>query len=129
LLEACLALGGCPTGEAKITAGFKLKARYVIHAVGPVWGGGERDEDRLLASCYRRALELSAEHRLDSIAFSAISTGIYGFPPHRAAKIAVETAAGILPSLEAPPSRVIFCCFSEDSAERHRAALAAGARG
>jgi len=124
LLEACLALGGCPTGDAKITPGFKLKARYIIHAVGPIWGGGERDEDRLLASCYRRAMEIAAEHRLVSIAFPAISTGIYGFPANRAAKIAVEAAAATLAQLDAPPSRVVFCCFSEGSADHHRAALA-----
>jgi O-acetyl-ADP-ribose deacetylase len=92
--------------------------------VGPVWGGGESDEDRLLASCYRRALELAAERSLDSLAFPAISTGVYGFPANRAAKIAVETTANVLPRLEAPFSRVVFCCFSEGSADHHRAALA-----
>jgi O-acetyl-ADP-ribose deacetylase (regulator of RNase III) len=125
LLKACRALGGCPTGEAKITPGFKLKARYVIHAVGPVWSGGGRGEEALLASCYRRALELASEHRLASIAFSAISTGVYGFPADRAAEIAVATVAETLSNLEALSSRVVFCCFSQGSADLHRAALKA----
>ena len=85
LYEACKTLGGCDTGEAKITPGFNLPARYVIHTVGPVWGGGERGEDRLLAACYRNALVLALEHGLTSIAYPAISTGAYGFPPDRAA--------------------------------------------
>ena len=123
MLEACRKLGGCATGDAKITPGFDLKARHVIHAVGPVWGGGKSNEDALLASCYRRSLELAAEHRLASIAFSAISTGVYGFPAERAAEIAVTTAAATLPRLGAPPARIVFCCFSDRSAELHRAAL------
>ena len=118
-------MDGCPTGEAKITPGFKLKARYVVHAVGPVWSGGGKNEDRLLASCYRRSLEIAGAHRLESIAFSAISTGVYGFPAERAARIAVETVADFLVRLEAPLSRVVFCCFSEGSADLHRAALTA----
>jgi O-acetyl-ADP-ribose deacetylase len=123
LLAACLTLGGCATGDAKITPGFKLKARHVVHAVGPVWGGGGSDEDRLLASCYRRSLEIADQHRLDSIAFPAISTGVYGFPAERAAIIAVATVAETLPRFEASLTRVIFCCFSHGSAELHRAAL------
>src|SRR5947199_2268038 len=83
LLAECRTLGGCETGSAKITRGYRLKAKHVIHAVGPVWGGGDKGEDELLASCYRTALTLAAEHRLASVAFPAISTGIYRFPPER----------------------------------------------
>ena len=124
LAEACARLGGCDTGEAKITPGFRLPARYVIHAVGPVWGGGERGEDRLLANCYRNSLTLAAEQGLASIAFPAISTGIYGFPPARAAHIAVATVREALrdfPSID----RVVFCCFGEDSRNHHETALEA----
>ena len=92
-MAECETLGGCDTGSAKITRGYRLKARHVIHAVGPVWSGGDKGEEELLASCYRTALSLAAEHRLASIAFPAISTGIYRFPPERAARIAVGTAA------------------------------------
>jgi O-acetyl-ADP-ribose deacetylase (regulator of RNase III) len=91
LLAECETLGGCDTGSAKVTRGYRLKARHVIHAVGPVWSGGGKGEDALLASCYRTALTLAAEHRLASIAFPAISTGIYGFPRRTAAEIAVKT--------------------------------------
>ena len=124
LAEACAQLGGCETGEAKITPGFRLPARYVIHTVGPVWGGGESGEDRLLAACYRNSLALAAGHGLASIAFPAISTGIYGFPPDRAAAIAVAT---VLDSLrDAPPiRRVVFCCFGKESQVLHETALAA----
>ena len=90
LLAECRSLGGCPTGEARITGGYGLPARNVIHAVGPVWQGGDHDEDRLLASCYRRSLEVAVEHGLRTIAFPAISTGVYGFPVQRAARIAVQ---------------------------------------
>ena len=93
LLAECRTLGGCETGSAKITRGYRLKARHVIHAVGPVWHGGARDEEGLLASCYATALMLAAEHGLTSIAFPAISTGVYRFPPDRAARIAVGTVA------------------------------------
>jgi O-acetyl-ADP-ribose deacetylase len=126
LKQACAALGGCETGEAKITPGFRLKARHVIHTVGPVWGGGERGEDRLLASCYRNSLALASERGLASIAYPAISTGAYGFPPERAALIAVRTVAAVLaqaPSIE----RVVFCCFGAASRQHHEAALAARA--
>ena len=124
LAEACAKLGGCDTGEAKITPGFRLPARYVIHTVGPVWGGGERDEDRLLANCYRNSLRLAAEEGLGSIAFPAISTGIYGFPPARAAHIAVASVRGAQPDF---PSidHVLFCCFGEESRNHHETALAA----
>ena len=91
LLEACRKLHGCRTGDAKATPGFRLPANWVFHAVGPVWNGGNHNEDELLAGCYRRALELAADHKARSIAFPAISTGIYGFPADRAARIAVST--------------------------------------
>ena len=124
LKEACTALGGCETGEAKITPGFRLKARHVIHTVGPVWGGGERGEDRLLASCYRNSLALASERGLASIAYPAISTGAYGFPPERAALIAVRTIAVAL-SQATSIERVVFCCFGAASRQHHEAALAA----
>jgi O-acetyl-ADP-ribose deacetylase (regulator of RNase III) len=122
-LEAeCLALGGCATGDAKITQGYRLPARHVIHAVGPVWHGGGDGEDELLASCYRRALEIAKDHQLRSIAFPAISTGIYGFPPERAARIAVEAVTAHGRDID----RIIFCCFSDESAAYHTKALAEG---
>ncbi len=124
LAEACAKLGGCATGEAKITPGFSLPARYVIHTVGPVWGGGMTDEDRLLANCYRNSLALAAERGLASIAFPAISTGIFGFPPDRAAPIALRTVRAALP--DAPSiERVVFCCFGGESRKHHEAAFAA----
>jgi O-acetyl-ADP-ribose deacetylase (regulator of RNase III) len=118
LLAECRTLGGCATGSAKITRGYRLPAKHVIHAVGPVWQGGGSDEDALLASCYSTALRLAAEHKLASIAFPAISTGIYAFPAERAAHIAVETVAS---ELATPRSltRVVFCCFSEASGRHH----------
>jgi len=119
LLAECRTLNGCRAGEAKITRGYRLPARHVIHAVGPVWHGGDRNEDEYLASCYRRAIELCRDHELASLAFPAISTGVYGFPADRAANIAVSTVAEILPS--APLlQHVIFCCFSPESQELHR---------
>jgi O-acetyl-ADP-ribose deacetylase (regulator of RNase III) len=123
LLEECRTLGGCATGNAKITKGYRLPAKRVIHAVGPVWNGGTRGEDELLASCYARAIALCRDNKLASIAFPAISTGVYRFPAGRAAQIAVSTTAEALPS--APGiRRVIFCCFSADSAHLHEQALA-----
>src|SRR5947209_7128578 len=98
LLAECRTLGGCATGDAKITAGYSLPARHVIHAVGPVWQGGKHNEDDLLASCYRRAIEIAAAKQLTSIAFPAISTGVYRFPADHAAKIAVTTTAATLKS-------------------------------
>jgi O-acetyl-ADP-ribose deacetylase (regulator of RNase III) len=124
LLAECRTLGGCATGRAKITRGYRLKARAVIHAVGPVWHGGGSDEDALLAGCYRAALDLAAEHKLTSIAYPAISTGIYRFPADRAARVAVGTVASELAANPRGITRVIFCCFSADSAEHHKDAFA-----
>jgi O-acetyl-ADP-ribose deacetylase len=111
LLAACRLLGGCATGHAKITPGFGLKARYVIHAVGPVWDGGAHDEHALLASCYRRSLELAAARQLASIAFPSISTGVYGFPSELAAPIAIR-AVKEFPLASSSVRSVTFCCFS-----------------
>jgi len=122
LLEACKSLAGCETGEAKITPGFRLRARYVIHTVGPVWGGGERGEDRLLANCYRNSLALALKHGLTSIAYPAISTGAYRFPPERAAMIAVHTMVTELKA-GAAIERVVFCCFGSESRRHHETAL------
>jgi O-acetyl-ADP-ribose deacetylase (regulator of RNase III) len=124
LVAECRLLHGCRTGEAKITKGYRLKAAHVIHTVGPVWNGGTHGEDDLLASCYRRALALCQTHALASVAFPAISTGVYRFPPDRAAHIAVGVTVAALP---AAPSvrRVIFCCFSAPTAALHRDALLA----
>jgi O-acetyl-ADP-ribose deacetylase (regulator of RNase III) len=119
LLAECRGLGGCDTGSAKITRGYRLPARYVIHAVGPVWQGGASREDDLLASCYRTALDLAAANSLASIAFPAISTGIYSFPADRAARIAVGTVASELSAAPRTLSRVVFCCFSEGAAQHH----------
>ena len=113
LLEACRKLHGCATGDAKTTPGFRLPAKWVFHAVGPVWSGGQRGEDELLSSCYRRCLELAREHGAKSIAFPAISTGVYSFPPERAAKIALATvrqhvdASGV--------EEVRFVCFNQET--------------
>lgn len=122
LLAECRTLGGCETGGAKITRGYRLPAKRVIHAVGPVWTGGSKGEDELLASCYRRAIELCGDNNLASIAFPAISTGVYRFPADRAARIAVSTTVEAL-SRASPLKRVIFCCFSPDSARFHEEAM------
>ena len=124
LLAECRTLGGCATGAAKITHGYRLKARHVIHAVGPVWSGGGAREEQLLASCYRTALALAAENHLVSIAFPAISTGVYRFPPDLAARIAVGTVRAEIMAAPRGISRVVFCCFSQDSAAHHRDAFA-----
>ena len=122
LVAECRMLHGCKTGDAKITKGYRLKAAHVIHTVGPVWNAGTLGEDDLLASCYRRSMELCGKHKLTSVAFPAISTGIFRFPPERAADIAVRTT---IEALAAAPSvaRVLFCCFSEPSANFHVEAL------
>ena len=119
LLAEWRTLGGCETGSAKLTRGYRLPAPQVIHAVGPVWHGGSANEDDLVASCYATALGLAADHRLTSIAFPAISTGIYGFPADRAARIAIGTVASELAAMPRPLARVVFCCFSEQSAQHH----------
>ena len=111
LLAECAALGGCRTGDARLTRGYRLPAKFVIHAVGPVWQGGTRNEPELLASCYRRALALAEGAGLRSVAFPCISTGVYGYPPHAAAGIAVETVRQVLGARRDPP-QVLFCCFS-----------------
>ncbi|HUZ32750.1 MAG TPA: O-acetyl-ADP-ribose deacetylase [Xanthobacteraceae bacterium] len=119
LLEECRKLGGCATGSAKISRGYRLRAKHVIHAVGPVWSGGDNGEDELLASCYRTSLDLAAAHRLTSLAFPAISTGVYRFPPDRAARIAVGTVAAELASRPRGNGHVVFCCFAPEVADRH----------
>ena len=124
LLVECRTLGGCETGSAKITGGYRLPAEHVIHAVGPVWRGGHAGEEELLASCYRTALDLAAAHRLASIAFPAISTGVYAFPADRAARIAVGTVAAELGAAERGISHVVFCCFARGSADHHLTAFA-----
>jgi O-acetyl-ADP-ribose deacetylase len=124
LLAECRMLGGCDIGSAKITHGYRLKARHVIHAVGPVWSGGSKNEETLLASCYRTALDLAAGHKLTSIAFPAISTGVYHFPAELAARIAVGTVAAEIAAHPRGMSRVVFCCFSQESAEYHKNAFA-----
>jgi O-acetyl-ADP-ribose deacetylase (regulator of RNase III) len=123
LLAECRALHGCETGGAKITNGYRLPARHVIHAVGPVWHGGSHGEDEALASCYRHAIELCQTHSLASVAFPAISTGVYRFPADRAARIAVATTVEALARAPAVVS-IIFCCFSDDSARLHAQAMA-----
>jgi O-acetyl-ADP-ribose deacetylase len=112
LLNECRSLGGCETGDAKMTKGYKLPAKYVIHTVGPVWRDGSHREAELLASCYQRCLEIATDHDLTSIAFPAISTGVYRYPPQEAAQIAVATARNFI---EQPTSlrQIIFCCFSD----------------
>src|SRR5436305_1233360 len=119
LLEECKTLGGCATGSAKITLGYKLPAKHVIHAVGPVWSGGKKSEPELLASCYRTALDLAFENHLHSIAFPAISTGVYRFPADLAARIAVGTVVSEVSAEARGINRVVFCCFSQESANHH----------
>lgn len=111
LLEACRKLRGCEVGQAKITPGFRLKARHVIHTVGPVWRGGDRGEPEALAACYRSSLALAAAHGIRSIAFPAISTGVYGYPSEAAARIAIASARAATAS-SSLPSRIVFCCYS-----------------
>lgn len=122
LLEECRKLGGCETGDAKMTDGHELKARHVIHTVGPVWQGGDQGERDLLASCYRRSLELALGHALPIVAFPAISTGIYGYPKDKAADVAVDTVTEFLAE-DALPEKVIFCCFDEETAAIMRRTL------
>lgn len=123
LLEECRTLGGCPTGDAKLTKGYKLPARYVIHTVGPVWHGGHRGEAELLASCYRRCLVIASEHSVRSIAFPAISTGVYGYPFEEAAAIAVATVNEYLDAQPQSLDKVVFCCFLMRDLEVYRKLL------
>ena len=129
LLEECRALPQvrpgvrCPTGEARITAGHRLRARYVIHTVGPVWRGGLSGEAELLAACYRNSLRLAGERGVASIAFPAISCGVYGYPPEQAVPLAVAAVRQWIDA-HGSPGRVVFACFGEEMAERYRAALA-----
>ncbi|MEX2648370.1 MAG: O-acetyl-ADP-ribose deacetylase [Alphaproteobacteria bacterium] len=124
LLEACRALGGCPTGEARITPGFRMGARWIIHTVGPVWRGGNDGEDALLAACYRNSLELAARHGVRTIAFPSISTGAYRFPLARACAIALRTIVDVL-SDRAMPERVMLVAFGREALAAYRAAWAA----
>lgn len=124
LLAACRELDGCDTGDAKATPGFALKARWVIHTVGPVWTGGAHGEARLLASCYHRSLQVAAELEAGSVAFPAISTGVYGYPKSEATQIALETVRATLAGASAAmPSKVIFCCFSDEDAQLYHSLL------
>jgi O-acetyl-ADP-ribose deacetylase (regulator of RNase III) len=122
LVDECRRLGGCNTGDAKLTKGYRLPARYVIHTVGPVWRGGDHDEPNLLASCYRKSLALATEHGIRALAFPSISTGIYGYPIERAAKIAVSTVRSFL-SDSPPIDEVLFCCFSSNDLRVYESAL------
>lgn len=125
LVAECMTLNGCRTGEAKITKGYRLKARHVIHTVGPVFRGGGNGEPELLRSCYRNSLKLAAQHGLQSIAFPCISTGVYGYPADDAAEIAVQAVREFL---EQPSSiqRVIFCCFSDQDRRRYETLIGGG---
>src|SRR5436190_21459922 len=128
LLAECRTLGGCETGNARITRGYRLKARHVIHAVGPVWHGGGNNEDELLMGCYENAMRIASQRGLTSIAFPAISTGVYRFPAARAAHLAVKTVSTQLANEgkitgTSGIKRIIFCCFSPESAEHHRRAF------
>jgi len=124
LLDECRSLGGCATGDAKITKGYKLPAKYVIHTVGPVWRGGGHGEDRLLAACYQKSIELACLHNLRSIAFPSISTGVYGYPIEKASEIAVRTVQSAISKLAAPLD-VVFCCFSKADLDVYERTLAA----
>ncbi len=119
LLKECRMLDGCDTGDAKLTRGYQLAATFVIHAVGPVWSGGKRGEPELLESCYRRSLEIAVEHKIRSIAFPCISTGVYRFPKDMAVRIAVKTVQSFLESHSGDFEKIVFCCFSSDDYKRY----------
>jgi O-acetyl-ADP-ribose deacetylase (regulator of RNase III) len=119
LLEECKTLGGCPTGEAKITKGYKLPAKFVIHTVGPIWQGGKKNEENLLASCYKNSLKLASEHKIKTIAFPNISTGIYHFPKKRAAEIAIREVKSYLAE-HSEIIKVIFAVFDEENYNLYR---------
>lgn len=119
LLAECRELGGCPTGEARITKGYRLPAKYVIHTPGPVWRGGNHNEPELLASCYRRSLELACRHGVRSIAFPCISTGVYGYPAEEAAEVAIQAVSNALQQLPGHVE-VLFCCFSDSALQIYR---------
>ncbi len=119
LLEECRTLNGCKTGDAKITKGYKLPAKFVIHTVGPIWRGGSFNEDELLKNCYKRSLELAVENNIETIAFPSISTGIYGFPFERAAKIAFQTVKDFLMNNNSI-KKVVFVTFSENDFEKYK---------
>jgi len=122
LLDECKKLNGCATGNAKITGGYRLKAKHIIHTVGPVWGGGHRDEHELLASCYQNSLTLAKEHKIKTIAFPGISTGVYGFPKDQAAMIAINETRRFLKKNDYP-EKVIFVTFCNESYETYRKLL------
>jgi O-acetyl-ADP-ribose deacetylase len=125
LLEECKKLGGCPTGEARITNGYNLPAKFIIHTVGPIWHGGNHNEDQLLANCYRNSLQLAVKKGVKTIAFPAISTGVYSFPLDRATKIAVREVKAFLeshPQIE----QVIFACFGDEALQTYQRILAGG---
>ncbi len=122
LLEECRQIHGCPTGDARITKGYDLPARYVIHSVGPVWQGGRAGEEELLANCYRNCFRLAAEHGLQTLAFPAISTGVYGFPKKKAAAIAVRQTRRAL-ATNSSLERVVFVCFNRETREAYEEAL------
>lgn len=122
LLAECRTLGGCPTGEARLTKGYQLPARYVIHTVGPVWHGGTQGEPQLLIACYRNSLQLAVEQDLNSIAFPAISCGVYGYPAQNAARIAVATVGRFLAE-HATPAQVLFVCFGDVIERAYRQAM------
>jgi O-acetyl-ADP-ribose deacetylase (regulator of RNase III) len=122
LLEECRRLGGCKVGEAKLTKGYKLPARFIIHTVGPVWRGGKNGEPELLASCYRNSIAIAVKHEMKSIAFPSISTGVYGYPIEPAARVAVETACDVVRK-SSMIEEIIFCCFSPSDLDVYKSLL------
>ena len=120
LIAHCKTLGGCPTGEVRITPGYRMAARHIIHAVGPVWQGGVAGEEELLSACYRNALVVAMENAVGSIAFPAISTGVYGYPQDAAAEIAVSVVRNVLAGRRDGGGQIIFCCFDAETAGLYR---------